>query len=212
MIRILVLTVLALTFDRGLTSSAAEPANPETNPKGRAILNYIESLPQRSDKRLISGQFCDFGQGAKLGACQEAFAKTGHWPAMIGVDYVDAGKGSISTKAVNRLAIDYAHQGGLVTLSAHLPNPANPRGGGLRDQGVNIKELLEPGTVTHQRWMQELDLLADGLSELRDADVVVLWRPFHEMNGGWFWWAHRIPTLSSRFGDRCLIISPRASN
>ena len=34
MIRILVLTVLALTFDRGLTSSAAEPANPEANSKG----------------------------------------------------------------------------------------------------------------------------------------------------------------------------------
>src|SRR4029079_18976220 len=129
----------------------------------------------------------------KLGACQEAFAKTGHWPAMIGLDYVDAGKGSISTKAVNRVAIDYARQGGLVTLSAHVPNPANPRGGGLRDQGVNIKELLEPGTATHQRWMQELDLLADGLGQLRDADVVVLWRPFHEMNGGWFWWGAQDP-------------------
>ena len=149
--RILVLTALALTIDRGLISSAAEPANPEANPKACAILNYIESLPQRTDKRLISGQFSDFGQGAKLGACQEAFAKTGHWPAMIGLDYVDAGKGSISTKAVNRLAIDYARQGGLIKFSAHLPNPANPRGGGLRDQGVNIKELLEHGTATHQR-------------------------------------------------------------
>ena len=131
MLRILVLTALALTFDRGLISSAAEPANPKANPKVRAILNYIESLPQRSDKRLISGQFCDFGQGAELGACQEAFATTGHWPAMVGLDYVDVGKGSISTMGVNRRAIDYARQGGLVTISAHLPNPANPRGGGL---------------------------------------------------------------------------------
>jgi mannan endo-1,4-beta-mannosidase len=30
--------------------------------------------------------------------------------------------------------------------------------------------------------------MAGGLSELKDAGVVVLWRPFHEMNGGWFWW------------------------
>ena len=184
---------------------------PRPIPK-RAILNYIESLPQRSDKRLISGQFCDFDQGARLGACQEAFDKTGHWPAMIGLDYADVGKGGISTPPVNRLAIDYARQGGLVMISAHLPNPANPRGGGLRDHGVNIKELIEPDTATHQRWMQELALLADGLRELRDADVVVLWRPFHEMNGGWFWWGARIPTHSSRSGDRCLIISPRTSS
>ena len=58
---------------------------------------------------------------------------------------------------------------------------------------MNIKELLEPDTATHQRWLQELDLLADGLRELRDADVVVLWRPFHEMNGGWFWWGAQDP-------------------
>jgi hypothetical protein len=26
------------------------------------------------------------------------------------------------------------------------------------------------------------------LSALQDSGVVVLWRPYHEMNGGWFWW------------------------
>ena len=35
MIRILALAVLLLTIDRYLTLSAAEPANPETNHKGR---------------------------------------------------------------------------------------------------------------------------------------------------------------------------------
>ena len=34
---------------------------------------------------------------------------------------------------------------------------------------------------------------ADGLKELQDANVVVLWRPFHEMNGGWFWWGGKDP-------------------
>ena len=41
--------------------------------------------------------------------------------------------------------------------------------------------------------MKELDTLAEGLKELQDADVVVLWRPFHEMNGGWFWWGGQDP-------------------
>ena len=35
----------------------------------------------------------------------------------------------LHTGTVNRVAIDYARQGGLVTISAHLPNPANPDAG-----------------------------------------------------------------------------------
>jgi len=49
----------------------------------------------------------------------------------------------------------------LVTISAHLYNPANPKGGGLRDQGVDLSGLLAPDGETHTRWMQELDLMAD---------------------------------------------------
>jgi len=36
--------------------------------------------------------------------------------------------------------------------------------------------------------MAELDRVAEALAELRDNGVVVLWRPFHEMTGDWFWW------------------------
>src|SRR5689334_5825967 len=134
--RSLLPTFLGLAMIRGLSCDAAEPANPKANQQARAILNLIESLPQRSDKRLVSGQFCDFGSRARLGPCQDAFSKTGHWPAMIGLDYADFSNGGLSTYTVNRLAIDYAREGGLVTISAHVPNPANARGGGLRDKGV----------------------------------------------------------------------------
>ena len=38
-----------------------------------------------------------------------------------------------------------------------------------------------------------MELMAEGLKELKDAGVPVLWRPFHEMNGGWFWWGAKDP-------------------
>ena len=56
-----------------------------------------------------------------------------------------------------------------------------------------LEDLLKPDSETHTRWMQELDLMAAGLKELQEAGVVVLWRPFHEMNGGWFWWGAAEP-------------------
>jgi len=58
---------------------------------------------------------------------------------------------------------------------------------------VDLNTLLAAGTETHTRWMGELDQIARGLQELEDAGVVVLWRPFHEMNGGWFWWGAHDP-------------------
>jgi mannan endo-1,4-beta-mannosidase len=93
------------------------------------------------------------------------------------------------------VAIRYWQQGGLVTVSAHLYDPAKTNGGGLRDKGVDLSTLLTTNGETHARWMRELDELAAGLQELRAAGVVVLWRPFHEMNGDWFWWDGKDPAI-----------------
>ena len=46
---------------------ALEPANPKANAKVRAILSYLERLPQRADKRLLSGQFTDAGPSCQTG-------------------------------------------------------------------------------------------------------------------------------------------------
>lgn len=170
-----------------------EPANPNANAQARGLLNYFHALASRSDKRVLSGQFTAFGHGAGVRLMNEIHEQTGHWPAILGADYADFGKGSLTYEVPNRAAMEYWRQGGLVTISAHLYNPANPQGGGLRDKGVDLASLLAPGTETHTRWMQELDLLAAGLQELKAAGVVVLWRPFHEMNGGWFWWGAKDP-------------------
>ena len=166
---------------------AAEPANPKATPQARRVLEYFHELSgRREGRRMLSGQFSDFGNGANLRIMVRIHEQTGRWPALIGVDYADFGRGSLTTKVPNQVAMEYWKQGGLVTVMAHMYNPANPKGGGLRDKGVNLADLLADGTETHSRWMQQLDLMAGGLQELRSAGVVVLWRPFHEMNGGWF--------------------------
>jgi mannan endo-1,4-beta-mannosidase len=177
--------------------AAAAPANPKANARARAVLDFIQSRETRTDHRLLTGQFTNFGGAANLELPGEIFRQTGRWPALIGVDYAGfdpaTHKGILDTATANQVAIAYWQAGGLVTVSAHLPNPANPAGGGLRDSGVDLDSLLAPGTATHERWMRELNVLAAGLQELKAAGVVVLWRPFHEMNGGWFWWGGQPP-------------------
>ena len=174
-------------------AGALEPANPNANAKTRAILNYLHGLSARPDKRLVSGQFTGYGRNTDLRLMDAIHEQTGHWAGLVGVDYADYANGSLTFKAPNQAAIQYWNAGGLVTISAHLFNPANLKAYGLRDQGVDLNALLAPEGETHTRWMAELDLIATGLQELKNAGVVVLWRPFHEMNGGWFWWGAKDP-------------------
>jgi mannan endo-1,4-beta-mannosidase len=193
-LRFLLILLLA-----SVVKAHGQTANPDANPKARAILEYFSSLEKRTDKRLISGQFSDFGNGASVRIVNQIHEQSGHWPALLGVDYVDFGKSDLTHANPNKAAIEYWKAGGLVTVSAHLYNPAktNPaagsRDGGLRDKDVDLATLLDTNSDTHGRWMMELDKLADGLQELKDAGVVVIWRPFHEMNGNWFWWDGKDP-------------------
>jgi mannan endo-1,4-beta-mannosidase len=184
---------LALAVMVPLSAPAAQPANPSANAPARAVLNYFHSLAAKTNKQVVSGQFTDFGNSSNLRIMQTIHTNTGHWPALVGVDYADFGRGSLTCKRPNQTAIEYWKQGGLVHVMAHMYNPANPKGGGLRDKGVDMADLLKPDTDTHKRWMQELDLAAEGLLELKTNGVVALWRPFHEMNGGWFWWGAQNP-------------------
>jgi len=54
-----------------------------------------------------------------------------------------------------------------------------------------FKDVLTPGTELHSRWCRQVDSVAVYLKKLQDAHVPVLWRPYHEMNGNWFWWGGR---------------------
>jgi len=179
-------------------ADALEPANPHANPRVRAILAYVAGLEAPTNGHILSGQFAGFGRGANTRLMDQVHDRTGQWPALMGVDYADFEHGSLTTQAPNQAAIAYWKAGGLVTVSAHLFNPANPNGGGLRDKGADLADLLDPGSPAHTRWMGELELIAAGLKELKEAGVVVLWRPFHEMNGGWFWWGAKDPAAFIR--------------
>jgi mannan endo-1,4-beta-mannosidase len=53
------------------------------------------------------------------------------------------------------------------------------------------RELLTPGSPLNLRWQRQVDAVAGYLAQLRDAHVPVLFRPYHEMNGSWFWWGGR---------------------
>lgn len=177
-------------------------ANPNASAETQALLRYFYSLPDRANNRVISGQFGAYGDGTSRATAQEQLDKiydqTGLWPALTGMDYARwdrSQQGNFSEP--NGFLIDQWNAGSLVNISWHSPNPWT--GGGSSDwenrdtadlyDTRDVMELVNPGAV-HDRWLVMLDDIASGLQQLEDAGVVVIWRPLHEMNGGWAWW-HR---------------------
>ncbi len=72
-------------------------------------------------------------------------------------------------------------------------------------------DLLKPQTTTGQRWRSYLDIVAEGFNNLQQANVTVLYRPFHEMNGGWFWWGKQVRKKNNEIRNMIKIIFPQIS-
>ncbi|TXT49079.1 MAG: mannan endo-1 4-beta-mannosidase [Limisphaerales bacterium] len=117
--------------------------------------------------------------------------QTGHTPAVMQLTY-EVPPTNVQAAVMNPFAISHWQAGGLVLVHYAPPNPVSNGHPGDLTNVVNLTTLFTPGTATHTNWMRSLDLCADGLQQLRDAGVVVLFTILHENNGSWLWW-HKHP-------------------
>jgi mannan endo-1,4-beta-mannosidase len=88
-------------------------------------------------------------------------------------------------------------RGGVNTISWHLRNPLT--GGSSWDTSSKevVKSIL-PGSEKNELYKTYLDKMADFLNGLKTDDgtfVPVLFRPFHEHTGSWFWWGKNLCTV-----------------
>ncbi len=123
---------------------------------------------------------------------------TGHVPAILGCDYSNGwGQATPPQKLLNyscnEVLKTHWNKHGLIEINNHFSNPVSPNGGCLKNRSTLVfTDVLKPETETGQRWRSYIDIVAEGLNDLQQANVTVLYRPFHEMNGGWFWWGQQV--------------------
>ncbi|MFY1598341.1 glycosyl hydrolase [Micromonospora sp. WMMD737] len=175
------------------------PTNANASTASRNVLNWLAHLPNRGSNRIASGFFGGYSNsGFSMSQTEELRNATGQYPAFLSCDY---GSGWATNSDITAL-VDWScnsslkswhSSGGLVTISVHAPSPANANGGGLNTPMSNFADLLNPGTPAGARWRSLMDKMAQGLQDLENAGVPVLFRPFHEVNGDWFWWGNRDP-------------------
>ncbi len=183
--------VFMLFFISGLVW-AAEPVNPETSPEARQLLDYVYSI---SGENTLTGQH-NYIHAPTLYS-DSAFAITGAYPAVWGGDFSYGRHSKKRRQELVDTAIAMHERGAVVTLMWHAVRPTDDEPVGFRDsiQGeffdAQWDSVTTPGTRLYRRWQHQVDAIVPYLQQLQDAKVPVLWRPYHEMNGIWFWWGNR---------------------
>jgi hypothetical protein len=122
----------------------------------------------------------------------------GRTPALWGGDF-GFGSGAVDNRwTMIGEAKNQFNNGALVTLMYHVCAPTRDEYCSWDDIGganpakltdAQFTQLTTPGTNLYNTWIGRLDTLSTYLQDLENNNVVVLFRPFHEMNQCVFWWA-----------------------
>lgn len=170
-----------------------QPANPHASNEARVVLRLLSKLSDPEQHLAMIGQNSghtnvDVGR-AYLSAFKRLSDHTGRWPAMLTID-LGMDKIPANQRTPLSLALDHWKQGGVVMFGMHPRNPWR-RTEVYDVHSGDFSDLWNPNTEVYRLWHKDLDNAAFLLSQLQDQGVVVLWRPLHEANGGWFWWGGR---------------------
>ena len=183
--------LVAATAALGLTASAGGAArqtrrlsNPHASPEARALYAYLWSIYGR--RTLTGQQECPGPPRTEVEYLQQV---TGRKPALLGLDYIDPKEWD----GVAERAVAWHRAGGLVTLCWHWGAPDIGTGYENSKKDFDVERALLAGTPQHRLMMAQMGEVAGQLARLRAARVPVLWRPFHEFSGDWFWWGKHGP-------------------
>jgi len=112
----------------------------------------------------------------------DCFASVGDHPGLFGFDFI---RGITIFKNYSE---EIFRRGGISTYSWHAKNPVT--GGTSYDKRGNAVASILAGDEAKQTWLNQLDQMADYLNTLsvQGTKVPIIFRPFHENTGSWFWW------------------------
>ena len=172
-------------------SLADKKASPET------ILLY-KKLNQLTAKGYLFGHQDDLAYGVNWkyeNNRSDIKDVVGDYPAVYGWDIAGLEKDNANNidgvpfTKMKQYIIEANERGGISTISWHFDNPAT--GKSAWDNTPNSLETILPGGENHQKFTSWLDKAATFFLSLKDKkgkNIPILFRPYHELTGGWFWW------------------------
>ncbi len=174
-----------------------DPVDPNAQPCVRNVLKYLSDI---SGDRIITGQHTQTMAMEELGCIRRV---TGKEPALLGfellsyspnINYADTDDECMTEVTENygtlKRAWEWAEKKGLITFTWHWFSPLSGHSKSFFTENTDFdaSQAVIAGTPENKALISDLDCMAGILRPFCDKGIPILWRPFHECEGGWFWW------------------------
>lgn len=175
-------------------SDGAAPIDPEATPATRAL---FVNLGEVAEDGVMFGHQDDLAYGVTWWdepGRSDVRDVTGAYPAVFGWELGRIEKGGpesldrVPFERIREWMVQTYEMGAVNTVSWHADNPVS--GGDAWDTTAAVHAIL-PGGSHHDLFRTWLDTLAEFFLSVRTPAgelVPIIFRPYHEMSGGWFWW------------------------
>lgn len=200
---IIVLTGLVMSL-LGCSKAVKTTAENTRSIESKHMLDILHKLPQQ--KQFMFGHHDDpiYGIGWD-GDLNRSDVKSvcGDYPAMMSFDlgrmeiYGDKTLDNVPLDRIRKEVIAQYERGGMSSFSWHVDNPVTGKDSWDVSDSTVVKSIL-PGGNNHDKFIGWLDKIADFLNSIQTSDGVkipVLFRPWHEHTGSWFWWGKALCTV-----------------
>ena len=167
---------IATDYDMNLT-------NENATPEAKKLYKYIASVYKN---KVISGQQESTWFGGDDYEMNYIHQKSGKYPAMRGLDFMGDDFNGVVSRAEK-----WAKKGGIVTICWHCSSQFDQSYDACKADEFTAEQweaVLTPGTSENRAFIRGMDKAGNALLQLQNKGIPVLWRPFHEFDGGWFWW------------------------
>ncbi len=179
---LLCLSLLMIFTSCGKNGKEAVLSNKNATVEAVSLYKYIFSLSGTSS---LSAQQESTWLGSPDYETDYIYEKTGKAPVIKGFDYMND-----DFEGVNERAVQWYNKGGIVTICWHCGSDFSGEWKDCKETDIaDWEKALTEGTEEYEALIAGMDKAAAALKELEDLGIPVLWRPFHEFDGDWFWWS-----------------------
>lgn len=163
-----------------------------------------KNLYQLSQKNTLFGHQDDLAYGVNwkyVKGNSDIKAVVNDYPAVYGWDMarieLDSARNidGVPFEKMRQYIKEGYQRGGVITLSWHFNNPLN--GGSSWDTTQNAVASILPGGAKHElykSWLDKASRFMHSLKGSKGEAIPILFRPFHELTGDWFWWGSKTST------------------
>ncbi len=194
--------IALLGCDRGTETPEYEISfvDPQATAETKALYRNLMEL---SRNHILFGHQDDLAYGVHWvnePGRSDVMETAGSYPAVYGWELGDLELGAtqnldkVNFENMRNWIREGYSRGGIITLSWHMNNPVS--GGNAWETTPAVPQIL-PGGSGHTMFKEWLDRFAEFVSGLTAGEtawsapdhlIPIIFRPYHEHNGSWFWW------------------------